>query len=37
MIPLTMVGALYLILTLLAAYLVRTLDVRLPKRGIPLK
>lgn len=37
LIPLTMVGALYLILTLLAAYLVRTLDVRLPKRGIPLK
>ena len=37
LIPLTMVGALYMILTLLASYLVRTLDVRLPKRGIPLK
>ena len=37
LIPLTMVGALYLLLTLLAAYLVRTLDVRLPKRGIPLR
>lgn len=37
MIPLTMVGALYLILTLLASYLVRALDVRMPKQGIPLK
>ncbi len=37
MIPLSMVGGLYLILTLLASYLVRALDVRLPKRGIPLK
>jgi polar amino acid transport system permease protein len=37
MVPLTMVGALYLVLTLLASYLVRTLDVRLPKQGIPLK
>ena len=37
MIPLTMVGALYMILTLLASYGVRYLDVRLPKQGIPLK
>lgn len=37
LVPLSMVGALYLILTLLASSLVRMLDVSLPKRGIPLR
>lgn len=37
LIPLTMVGGLYLLLTLFASFLVRALDTRLPKRGIPLK
>lgn len=37
MIPLSMVGGIYLILTLVASTLVRTLDVNLPKRGLPLK
>lgn len=37
MVPLTMVGALYLILTLVASAGVRYLDVRLPKQGIPLR
>jgi len=37
LIPLSMVGGLYLILTLLASLLVRQLDLRLPKRGISLK
>jgi len=37
MVPLTIVGALYLILTVLAASLVRFIDARLPKQGIPLK
>uniref|UniRef100_UPI00334085FC ectoine/hydroxyectoine ABC transporter permease subunit EhuD n=1 Tax=Castellaniella defragrans TaxID=75697 RepID=UPI00334085FC len=37
MVPLTMVGALYLILTLVASAAVRYLDERLPKQGIPLR
>ena len=37
MVPLTMVGALYLILTLVASAGVRALDKHLPKRGIPLR
>jgi len=37
LIPLSMVGGLYLILTLLASAGVRYLDIRLPKRGIALK
>jgi polar amino acid transport system permease protein len=37
MVPLTMVGLLYLILTLAASAGVRLLDERLPKRGIPLR
>lgn len=37
MIPLTLVGALYLILTVIAATLVRAIDAALPKQGIPLK
>ncbi|TYB81052.1 ectoine/hydroxyectoine ABC transporter permease subunit EhuD [Maritimibacter fusiformis] len=37
LVPLTMVGAIYLILTLLAAYGVRRLDRALPKTGIPMK
>lgn len=37
MIPLTLVGAMYLILTVLAAALVRIIDNVLPKQGIPLK
>ncbi|WP_397475397.1 ectoine/hydroxyectoine ABC transporter permease subunit EhuD [Pusillimonas sp.] len=36
-IPLSMVGALYLIMTLIASAGVRYLDTRLPKRGLPLK
>ncbi len=37
LIPLSMVGLIYLILTLVAAAAIRYLDTRLPKRGIPLK
>ncbi|HLS43061.1 MAG TPA: ectoine/hydroxyectoine ABC transporter permease subunit EhuD [Paenalcaligenes sp.] len=37
MVPLSMVGGLYLILTLVAAWGVRYLDTRLPKQGIPLR
>ncbi|MBV6272296.1 ectoine/hydroxyectoine ABC transporter permease subunit EhuD [Alcaligenaceae bacterium CGII-47] len=37
MVPLTMVGVLYLVLTLLASSAVRYLDVHLPKQGIPLR
>jgi ectoine/hydroxyectoine ABC transporter, permease protein EhuD len=37
LIPLSMVGIIYLVLTLLAAVVIRQLDQRLPKRGIPLK
>lgn len=37
MVPLSMVGLLYLILTLIASAAVRYLDERLPKRGIPLR
>ena len=36
-IPLSMVGGLYLILTLVASAGVRALDVNLPKRGLPLR
>ncbi|HLQ85008.1 MAG TPA: ectoine/hydroxyectoine ABC transporter permease subunit EhuD [Salinisphaeraceae bacterium] len=37
MVPLTIVGAMYLILTVFAATLVRIIDAALPKQGIPLK
>src|SRR5690606_4290331 len=37
LIPLSMVGLIYLVLTLVAAAAIRSLDTRLPKRGIPLK
>ena len=37
LIPLSMVGLIYLVLTLVAAAAIRYLDTRLPKRGIPLK
>jgi polar amino acid transport system permease protein len=37
LIPLSMVGGIYLIMTLAASAAVRYLDIRLPKRGIPLK
>lgn len=37
MIPLSMVGGLYLILTLVASAGVRYLDTRLPKQGLPLR
>ena len=37
LVPLSMVGGLYLILTLVAAQGVRRLDRALPKTGIPLK
>lgn len=37
LIPLSMVGGLYLIMTLLASSAVRLVDRALPKRGIPLK
>ncbi len=37
LIPLSMVGGLYLVMTLVAASLVRHLDKKLPKDGIPLK
>lgn len=37
MVPLTLVGAIYLIMTLFASSLIRYLDERLPKHGIPLR
>jgi polar amino acid transport system permease protein len=37
LIPLSMVGGLYLIMTLLASAGVRYLDLRLPKQGLPLR
>lgn len=37
LVPLSMVGVLYLIMTLVAAACVRHLDQRLPKQGIPLR
>jgi polar amino acid transport system permease protein len=37
LVPLSMVGGLYLIMTLVASAGVRLLDARLPKQGIPLK
>jgi len=37
LVPLSMVGALYLILTLVASGIVRIVDVSLPKRGLPLR
>lgn len=37
LVPLSMVGALYLLMTLLASLMVRYLDAKLPKQGIPLK
>ncbi len=36
-VPLTMVGGLYLILTLISSQIVRFVEMRLPKQGIPLK
>src|SRR5690606_10265847 len=36
-VPLSMVGGLYLLLTLLASAGIRALDQRLPKQGIPLR
>ena len=37
LVPLSMVGGLYLILTLVASALVRAIDVSLPKTGLPLR
>src|SRR5690625_2717868 len=37
LIPLSLVGAIYLIMTLVASALVRYLDMRLPKQGLPLR
>lgn len=37
MVPLSMVGGLYLILTLLSSSLVQLIDKKLPKQGIPLR
>jgi len=37
MVPLTIAGAMYLIITVVAATLVRVIDAALPKQGIPLK
>jgi len=37
MVPLTLVGLIYLIMTLVAASLIRYLDEKLPKQGIPLR
>jgi len=37
LIPLSMVGGLYLVLTLVASAIVRLVDRRLPKQGIPLR
>ncbi|MCK9508922.1 MAG: ectoine/hydroxyectoine ABC transporter permease subunit EhuD [Pigmentiphaga sp.] len=37
LVPLTLVGVLYLLLTLVSAALIRMLDRRLPKQGVPLR
>jgi len=37
LIPLSMVGGLFLILTVISSVLVRYIERRLPKEGIPLK
>ena len=37
LVPLSMVGGLYLILTFVASGIVRLVDVNLPKTGLPLK
>lgn len=37
LIPLSLVGAIYLIMTLVASAMVRYLDTRLPKQGLPLR
>lgn len=37
MVPLSMVGGIYLILTLVASSIVRFIDIKLPKTGLPLK
>jgi len=37
MVPLSMVGGLYLILTLVASFIVRIVDTKLPKTGVPLR
>jgi polar amino acid transport system permease protein len=37
LVPLSMVGGLYMILTLLASAIVRVVDVSLPKTGVPLR
>ncbi|MBW9051440.1 ectoine/hydroxyectoine ABC transporter permease subunit EhuD [Rhizobium mesosinicum] len=37
LVPLSMVGGIYLLLTILASALVRYVDINLPKRGIPLR
>lgn len=37
LVPLSMVGGLYLIMTLVASALVRFVDAKLPKRGLPFK
>lgn len=37
LIPLSMVGGLYLVMTLVASFAVRHLDTRLPKQGLPLR
>ena len=35
--PLTMVGILYLIMTIISAYIINFVDRRLPKDGIPMR
>jgi len=37
LVPLSMVGGLYMVMTLVASALVRFLDVKLPKEGLPLR
>jgi polar amino acid transport system permease protein len=37
LVPLSMVGGLYLVLTLVASAIVRVVDMSLPKTGLPLK
>jgi polar amino acid transport system permease protein len=37
LVPLSMVGGLYLILTLVASAIVRLVDIKLPKTGLPLR
>jgi polar amino acid transport system permease protein len=37
LVPLSMVGGLYLVLTLVASALVRVIDLSLPKTGLPLR